>query len=423
MKFFKIINTALVAMQRNRLRTLLTVLGMMIGVASVVIVFSAGAGIENLVLGQIESFGTDIIETEVKAPANKKTNSNMSTEGSQSIAMGAQITTLTLDDLEEISELPNVRDGYAGIMWQEQISYGSELRKGFLFGTNAAYIEIDQSEIEFGRFFTEEEDKNLARVVVLWTKMKEKLFGDSEALGKSIKIKKTKFRVIGVMEERGAMMTMDFDDYVYVPIRTLQKKMLGITHVLYMVHRLENLDLADETAEQIRVILRENHDIKTTAEDGFAKDDFRVVTMKEMMDTLAIVTDALTLLLLAIVIISLIVGGVGVMNIMYVVVSERTAEIGLRKAVGARYSDIMFQFLTESVLITLLSALVGIVIWIGISYGIAVGANYAGLDWNFIVPLKAFIVAIVFSIITGLLFGLYPARKAAKLDPIMALRK
>lgn len=163
--------------------------------------------------------------------------------------------------------------------------------------------------------------------------MKDKLFGDSDAIGKSIKIKKTKFRVIGVMKERGAVMTMDYDDYVYVPIRTLQKRLMGINHVLYMVHQLYDIKLADDTAEQMRIILRENHDIEVTPDDGFRKDDFRVVTMQEMMDTLSVITNALTLLLLAIVIISLIVGGVGVMNIMYVVVSERTAEIGLRKAV------------------------------------------------------------------------------------------
>lgn len=230
--------------------------------------------------------------------------------------------------------------------------------------------------------------------------MKEKLFGDSEAIGKFIKIKKTKFRVIGIMEKRGAVMGMDFDDYVYVPIRTLQKRLLGIEHVLYMVHRLYDLDLADDTAQQARLILRENHDLEVAEEDGYGKDDFRVVTMKEMMDTLDIITGALTLLLLAIVVISLIVGGVGVMNIMYVVVSERTGEIGLRKAVGAKYSDIMFQFLAESVMVTLLSAFVGIAMGIGVAWLIAFAANYAGMEWDFIVPIQAYVVAIVFSIVT-----------------------
>lgn len=416
------IQTALHSMKKNRVRTLLTVLGMMIGVASVIIVFSAGEGISGLVVGQIESFGTDIIETEIKTPTNKK-GGNLDASGAQSIAMGAQITTLVLDDMDDITKLPNVRDGYAGIMSQEQVSYGNEMKKAFIFGTTASYIEIDSSEIDYGRFFTDQEDKSLSRVVVLGYKMKEKLFGDSDPLGKMVKIRKGKFRVIGVMQERGQMMTMDFDDYVYVPIRTLQKRVMGINHVLYMVHRLYDLNLADDTAEQMREILRENHEINVLEKDDFSKDDFRVVTMSEMMATLDVITGALTLLLLAIVVISLIVGGVGVMNIMYVVVTERTAEIGLRKAVGARYRDIMFQFLLEAIFVTLISAIVGILIGVGIAYLIAFAAGSYGLEWSFIVPLKAFVIAFAFSIVTGLLFGLYPARKAAKLDPIMALRK
>lgn len=422
MKIFSIAKTALNSMGANRTRTALTVLGMVIGIASVIIVFSAGEGINSLILGQIESFGTDIIEVEIKMPSNKKSSSNMSAEGSADIAQGAQITTLTLEDMEDVSRLPNIKDSYAGIMGQEQISYGNEAKKAFIFGTNASYIDIDKSEIDYGRFFTQEEDKSLSQVVVLGSKMKEKLFGESEPIGKMIRIRKAKFRVIGVMKERGAVMTLDFDDYAYVPVRTLQKKVMGINHVLYFVSQLYDMEQSEETAREMRAIIRDNHNIEVEHIDDFYKDDFRVATMKEMMEMLDTVTGALTLLLLAIVAISLIVGGVGIMNIMYVIVSERTAEIGLRKAVGAKYSDIMWQFLIESVIVTLAGGIVGIIFGIGISAAISWGAANYGLDWKFAIPARSIMVAIGFSSFFGIVFGLYPARKAARLDPIAALR-
>jgi ABC-type antimicrobial peptide transport system permease subunit len=266
-------------------------------------------------------------------------------------------------------------------------------------------------------------------VVVLGSKIKDKLFGNSDAIGKFIKLRKSKYRVIGVMKERGAVMTMDFDDYVYLPVRTLQKRVMGINHVLYMVHQLYNLDLANQTAEEMRYLLRENHDLPHPAEgyknwmDTIGKDDFRVVTMSEMMETMDIITGALTLLLLAIVAISLVVGGVGIMNIMYVIVSERTGEIGLRKAVGAKYSDIMWQFLSESIMITIAGGIVGIIFGGAVSLLISWGANSYGFNWGFNIPLKAFLVSLGFSLFFGIAFGLYPARRAAQMQPIEALHK
>jgi putative ABC transport system permease protein len=316
------------------------------------------------------------------------------------------------------------------------VSYGNERKKIMIFGVSGTFLDIDAGEINYGRFFSPEEDKSQSMVVVLGSKVKEDLFGDLDPIGKFIQLRKNKFHVVGVMKERGAVMGVDFDKIIYLPVRTLQKKIMGIDHLMYMMHKVKNAEIIDETAEEIRAVIRINHDLKSIplelnsgakknigeSQTDTAKDDFRVVTMKESMDILSTVTGAVTLLLLAIVTISLIVGGVGIINIMYVTVTERTSEIGLRKAVGAKYSDIMRQFLIESVLITLIGGIIGIIIGILISWLISIGASYFGLDWKFIIPIKAFIVSLSFSAIFGVAFGLYPARKAAKLDPIEALR-
>ncbi len=213
MKIFSLIKSAFTAMIANKLRTALTVLGMVIGISSVIVVFSAGEGINGLVLGQIQSFGTDIIISEIRIPSNKKGGSK-EMESGISMVQGVQITTLKLEDMEDVNQLPNVQDSYAGMMSQNKISYGNESKKAFILGTNEAYINIDKTEIKSGRFFTEAEDKSLTQVAILGSEIKEDLFGNRDPIGKFIKIKKTKFRVIGVAKERGAVVGMNFDDYV-----------------------------------------------------------------------------------------------------------------------------------------------------------------------------------------------------------------
>lgn len=417
MSLIDFIKTSAKVMLNNKARTFLTVLGIMVGIAAVVVVYSAGEGISGLIFKQVESFGTDIIETEIKVPSNKKGQA-AEAESAGALATGVQITTLTLDDMDAVTNnSSNVKGAYAAIMGQEIVNYGNQTRKASLLGTSADYINIDKSEIDYGRWFTDSEDKTLATVAVIGSGMKEKLFGDQDPIGKTVSIRKTKFTIIGVMKTKGAVMFMNYDDYVYIPVRTMQKKVMGINHIMYMVHQLKNVDLALDTAEEARYIIRANHGI--TNPD---KDDFRVVTMIESMATLKTITGAITLLLLGIVAISLVVGGVGVMNIMYVIVTERTAEIGLRKAVGATFRDIMLEFLIESAMITLLGGLIGIGLGIGLSYLISIIATSFGLDWQFIIPIRAYVVSIIFSLVFGVLFGLYPARQAARLDPIEALR-
>ncbi len=417
MKVIASINNSLRLMRANKMRTSLTLLGLVIGIMTVIIVYSAGEGIRSLILGQLDSFGTNIVQTEIKVPNNKTGNASDS-ESANQLASGVQITTLTIEDMEAVSRLPNVVSGYGAVLSQEQASYGSELRRAYIFGVSAPYISIDSgTTISEGRFFTDAEDNGAASVAVLGSGIKEKLFGDSDALGKTVKLRNERFTVIGVVAERGTVMFLNFDDYIYIPVQTLQKKLMGSQHISYMIHQLEDIDSAENTAEDIRYTLRQRHSISDPA-----KDDFRVSTMQEAMDTLNTITDALTFLLLAIVAISLIVGGVGIMNIMYVAVTERTMEIGLRKALGATEADIMRQFLVEAILITLLGGIVGSLLGSLIAYFISVIASALGFSWDFSIPLQAFIVSIVFSAACGIVFGVTPARTAAKLDPIEALR-
>ena len=247
--------------------------------------------------------------------------------------------------------------------------------------------------------------------------MKQKLYGESDAVGTVIKIGNEHFNVIGVLEERGATFGFDMDNMVYMPLRTLQKRVLGIDYVTFIFGQTINPDISARTADDITQLVRERHQI--TDPD---KDDFAVITMEQALDLLSTVIIGIQALLIALGSISMVVGGVGIMNIMYVSVTERTSEIGLRKSVGATSQNIFTQFLYEATIITLAGGIIGIIVGVGLSYLVSLGAQSQGYNWQFTVSWVGILLAVSMSTIVGLLFGLYPAKQAAKKSPIDAIR-
>lgn len=407
------LNIALKSLENNKTRTVLTVIGIIIGIAAVIIVMSAGEGLKGEILGQLEAFGSKLIQIEVKVPTTGKN----STQNAATMAQGVTVTTMTMEDAEAISKLPNIEAYYPMIMDQEVVSFQDQQKSVNLVGTLPAYVEMGKTKVKTGRFFTLDENDELARVVVLGSKLSAKLFGNQNPIGQEIKIGKSKFRVVGVMDEAGATFGFDFDQLAYVPVKTLQKIVMGIDYIQTVTANIIDTTKEDQTADDIVYLLRTRHEI-----DDPKYDDFSVTTMTEARDMINTIFNGITLLLIAIAGISLLVGGVGIMNIMYVSVSERTFEIGLRKAVGAKKNQILWQFLFEAVIITLLGGALGIMAGIGVSYLISFIAGILGYTWQFILPPQSIVIAFGFCGAVGLIFGYYPARHAANMDPIAALR-
>lgn len=404
---------ALNSLKNNLTRTIFTVLGIVIGISSVITVMAVGQGIKSYVIDQVEGFGTDLIQIEIKVPSAGKT----STENAVGLATGIEITTLTLDDQKEIERLPNIKDSYAGSIGQQVVSYGNQNKQIILFGATSSFINIDSSEIDEGRFYYEDEDKSLANVAVLGSKVREDLFGEVNPLGKLIQIGNQKFRVIGIMKERGASFGIDMDTMIYVPTRTLQKKIMGVDHVSYISAQVVDNTIMEETADEITRLLRDRHDISSPD-----KDDFHATPITEAVEILDTVFWAITLLLIAVSSISLIVGGVGIMNIMYVSVMERVYEIGLRKAVGASREKILWQFLWESIIITFFGTIIGIIIGVFLTIIVNIAARSQGLNLSLFISFNSIVISCGVAVGIGLIFGILPAKTAAKMDVITALR-
>jgi ABC-type antimicrobial peptide transport system permease subunit len=417
-KYFK---QAIRGITHNKSRTFLTTLGIMIGIGTVVLVLSAGEGFKSYINAQIELYGSNTVYIETVIPlSTKQRNANENTSGNiqnNAATNAVPVKTLKNKDIQDIKNIPNIKNAYGAALGQMVVSYENVSKNAFIFGADASRFDIDKGVIASGRPYTEEENRGLAQIAILGNTIATDLFGESDPIGKLIRVGSYNLEVIGVYELRGGLGATD-DEQVFIPITTLQKKFLGIDYLFYGVVELNDLNKADTTALDITDMLRRNHNISDPT-----KDDFNVMTQAQSMETFNVILSAVTFLLIAIALISLVVGGVGVMNIMYVVVTERIGEIGLKKALGARDKDILFEFLIEAVLLTLLGGIVGILGGALFAYIIAKVAQSFNFAWSFIVPFYGIILAVSISAIIGIVFGVFPARSASKLNPIEALNK
>ncbi len=403
---FKISSQSLL---RNKIRSFLTVLGVVIGVSSIMMVMSLGDGAQELILSQIQSMGAKTIVVEPgREPSGPTSVAQM---------MGDSLKYKDLELLRNKFNVPNAVNAEPLNVGGGMVSYMNETYQASIFGSSDLIQNMYDMEIQNGRFINNEDVDNKSYVVVIGSRVKEELFAGEEAVGQKIKIKGINFRVIGVLAKKGQGL-INFDEVAVIPYSTAQQYVFGIKHFHHIILEIDEEKNVDVATRDIATTLRESHNITDPS-----KDDFHITTQEGAMEQVSTIMNVLTLLLVAVAAISLVVGGVGIMNIMLVSVTERTREIGLRKALGATEKNIMLQFLTEAVILTGVGGIIGITLGASLSFSTAIFlSNYADLDWSFTFPLSASLLGIGVSTLVGLVFGLYPARQASLKSPIEALR-
>jgi len=404
------LKTAIKGLRVNKSRSALTILGIVIGITAIILIMSLGKGAQELILNQVRGLGSATIIIEPgREPQGPSDFSSLFTDSLKDREVEALRKSTNVPGLEQLTPI---------VVLSAQVSFENEVKNYNILGASDIIAEIVDVYPEEGQFFSEEQIQQRAAVATIGYEVKDKLFGESDALNKDIKIKNKSFRVIGVFPKKGQVGMFDIDKAIIVPYTTAQKYLSGMSYYHEIIAKAKSETIVPQTVQDIKVTLRNLHNISDPS-----KDDFHVITQDDIAKRVGTVTSVLTVFLAAIAAISLIVGGIGIMNIMLVSVTERTREIGLRKAIGATNKNILAQFLLEAVILTAIGGVVGITIGVLLSFvSSIILTKVVGSGWVFTVSIKAIALGLGVSAFVGLMFGLYPARAASKKSPIEALR-
>ncbi|MBS5909281.1 MULTISPECIES: ABC transporter permease [Paenibacillus] len=401
MNMLETIRVALSSLRGNLLRTVLTMLGIIIGIGAVIAIMAIGRGTTASITKEINGLGSNLLMIYPYIPYDEDNWMTM-----------AQPKDFTLEDVKAMKKLPSVADVAPSAMSSAKVTWNRQVLNAQIEGTSGAFYRVKKQSLAYGRTFTSIEEDNRVNVAILGSDAAQTLFGQSSAktIGETIQIKDIPFKVVGIMSPADAMRSYT-NKQIYIPITT-GMNMFGQMDIQEMNASAVTFDKIDQARAEIQQLLRSSHKLKPADQD-----DFQIMTQSEIMQMSTGVNDTMNLLLLGVAIISLIIGGVGIMNIMLVSVTERTREIGIRKAIGAQRSNILTQFLTESVFISLIGGIIGIFVGIG---GAKLLEKFASMPIEF--SYEPIIYSFTSSVLVGIIFGVYPALKASKLKPIDALR-
>lgn len=410
MRFRDSVTTAIGSLRTNATRAVLTILGIVIGITAIILVMALGSGAQELILDQVRAFGSDTIFIEPGREPHGPAD-----------FIEAFTDSLTERDAEALRRPANVSGALVvspSVVQATSVAYENETYRAQVHGHDEHFMDVFDIVLDQGTPLSQDDVERRTSVAVIGAKVRTELFGDRDPIGEYVRVKGRRFRVIGTLPAKGQAAFVPYDDLVVIPYTTMQKYLLGIDHFhMIAVQAAANADVAG-VKRDIEATLREQHGI-TDSE----KDDFHVMTQQDVVDRIGVIATALTALLTALAAISLVVGGVGIMNIMLVAVAERTREIGLRKAIGARDADIRRQFLLESIVLTVAGGVIGVAIGAALAFLAAFALRHTvATGWSFTFPVSAALLGIGVAAAIGLIFGLYPAQKAARKSPIEALR-